>query len=170
MIHRFQRGRVFAFSAAAGVLAISLIALTIITSGAGQADRSHDSAAPWTSEQTIEPAALAKKLSEHGQHPVVVCVGFHTLFEGAHVPGASFHGPAIDAKGLADLKKFAQALPRSTELVVYCGCCPMAHCPNIRPAFEALRAMGFTHLKVLVLPHDFAHDWVQAGYPVTKGK
>lgn len=75
----------------------------------------------------------------------------------------------MDAKGLADLKKFAQALPRSTELVVYCGCCPMAHCPNIRPAFEALRAMGFTHLKALVLPHDFAHDWVQAGYPVAKG-
>lgn len=101
--------------------------------------------------------------------PVIVCVGFRTLFEGAHVPGASFHGPAIEAKGLDDLKKFAQALPRSTDLVVYCGCCPLAHCPNIRPAFEALRAMGFTHLKVLLLPHDFAHDWVQAGYPVAKG-
>ncbi|MGH9736195.1 MAG: rhodanese-like domain-containing protein [Candidatus Acidiferrales bacterium] len=164
---RFQRLKVFAYSTAVIGLAILLIALPATT---GQSARSRDSADPWTSQQTIEPATLAKELSERGPHPVVVCVGFRTLFEGAHVPGASFHGPAMDAKGLADLKKFAQPLPRSTDLVVYCGCCPLAHCPNIRPAFEALRAMGFTHLKVLLLSHDFAHDWVQAGYPIAKGK
>ena len=38
-----------------------------------------------------------------------------------------------------NLKKFTQALkriPANTELVVYCGCCTMDKCPNIRPAFQ----------------------------------
>jgi hypothetical protein len=29
--------------------------------------------------------------------------------------------------------------------------------------------MGFANLRVLVLPHDFATDWVEKGYPVEKG-
>jgi hypothetical protein len=43
------------------------------------------------------------------------------------------------------------------------------HCPNIRPAFEALQAMGFKHLRVLVLPTDLAKDWIGAGYATEKG-
>jgi hypothetical protein len=76
----------------------------------------------------------------------------------------------MNPQGLADLRKWANALPRSADIVVYCGCCPLAHCPNIRPAFSALQKMGFTHLRVLLIPNDFAHDWVAAGYPVSKGK
>ena len=167
---RLQRKTIAVFSIAAIAGLVCLIVLPAFTSRAKQSGESYQSSDPWSPQQTIEPAALAKKVSQHGPHPIVVCVGFRTLYEGAHVPGASFHGPAREAKGLADLKKFAEPLPRSTDLVVYCGCCPFAHCPNIRPAFEALRAMGFTHLKVLLLPHDFARDWLEAGYPIAKGK
>jgi hypothetical protein len=71
---------------------------------------------------------------------------------------------------VADLKAWAQPLPRSTNLVVYCGCCPMPKCPNIRPAFVALREMGFTHMRVLILPNDFNTDWTEKGYPVEKAK
>lgn len=155
-------------------LCFALLSLALIsgrTSASGQTAGPTHAADPWTPGQTIEPAALAKQISgPASQRPKVVCVGFHTLYEGAHVPGAAFRGPAMNAAGIADLKKWAAPLPRSAELVVYCGCCPLEHCPNVRPAFEALRAMGFTHLKVLLLPHDFAQDWVQAGYPVAKGK
>lgn len=42
----------------------------------------------------------------------------------------------------------------------------MAECPNVRPAFTALRDMGFTHLRVLMLPNNFAADWVDKHYPV----
>ena len=48
------------------------------------------------------------------------------------------------------------------------GRCPLDHCPNLRPAFEALREMGFTRLRVLVLPNNFGIDWVKKGYPVEK--
>lgn len=126
---------------------------------------------PWTDAQTVTPAELAKEIGEgkNGSPPVVVYSGFRVLFEGAHVPGAVYHGPASKPEGLDDLKNWAQGIPRSTNLVVYCGCCPFNVCPNIRPAFEALRAMGFHHLRVLVLPNSFAKDWVAHGYPIEKG-
>lgn len=88
---------------------------------------------------------------------------------GAHVPGAVFHGAAQSEVGLADLKRWAQGVPRNSRLVVYCGCCPLEHCPNVRPAFNALHDMGFANLRVLLLSRDFATDWVEKGYPVEKG-
>ena len=126
---------------------------------------------PWPASQTIQPAELLKELgqSKAANRPVVVCVGFRPLYMGAHVPGAVFHGAAQSESGLADLKRWAQGVPHSATVVVYCGCCPLEHCPNIRPAYIALRDMGFTNLRVLVLPHDFATDWVEKGYPVEKG-
>ena len=38
--------------------------------------------------------------------------------------------------------------------------------PNIRPAFKALREMGFTRLRVLVLATGFEKDWVEQGLAV----
>jgi 3-mercaptopyruvate sulfurtransferase SseA len=127
---------------------------------------------PWTEAQTVKPAELAKELADtkNTNRPVVVCSGVRVLYEGAHVPGAVYHGAAGKPQGLADLKKWAQGIPRSSNVVVYCGCCPFDRCPNSRPAFEALHAMGFEHLRVLVLPNDFAQDWVEARYPYDKGK
>ena len=132
---------------------------------------------PWSASQTIEAPDLVKELgllksqpgeSKSAAKPIVVCVGFRPLYMGAHVPGAVFHGAAQSEQGLADLKRWAQGLPRNTNLVIYCGCCPLDHCPNLRPAFTALRDLGFANLRVLVLPHDFASDWVEKGYPVEK--
>ena len=131
-----------------------------------------NSSEPWTNAQTVTPAALTKESAntKGSGKPVVVCTGFQFLYEGAHVPGAVFHGPAKDPEGLADLKKWAQGLSRSTNVVIYCGCCPFEKCPNVRPAFEALKTMGFKHLRVLVLPTSFAKDWFSQGYPYDKGK
>ena len=120
---------------------------------------------PWTATETVVPADLVKELTGSVK-PTVVCVGFPALYRNGRVPGASLHGPASTADGLADLKAWAAPLPRSSNLVVYCGCCPIDHCPNLRPAFSALREMGFTHVRVLELPTSFAADWVGKGYPI----
>jgi rhodanese-related sulfurtransferase len=126
---------------------------------------------PWTKAQVLHAADLASELgnSKGASAPVVVYVGFRTLFEGGHVPQASFHGTASKEDGVADLKKWLATLPRSTNLVIYCGCCPFDRCPNIRPAYTALRDLGFTNVRVLVLPTSFAADWVEKGYPMQKG-
>ncbi len=126
---------------------------------------------PWTSAQVQQPAELAKMLSlRKGKRPLIICVGFPFLYQNAHIPRALFHGPAASPAGLVDLKKWAQNVPRSQPIVLYCGCCPWNQCPNILPAFKALQEMGFTQLKVLSIDTDFPTDWVQKGFPVEKGK
>jgi len=128
------------------------------------------SSVPWTTAQSVQPADLAHELGDkNGMPPAVVYVGLHTLFAGGHIPGATFHGSASTAQGLAELKKWADGLPRSTNLVIYCGCCPFDKCPNTRPAFTALRNLGFRKLRVLILPTNFTADWVDKGYPIQKG-
>jgi hypothetical protein len=125
---------------------------------------------PWTPEQTVEPSALVKELAEAGsaEKMTVVCVAPHAMYIGGHIHGALYHGPAGSADGLADLKKWAEAAPRSTNTVIYCGCCPMERCPNLRPAFVALRDMNFTHVRALLIPTNFYTDWVKPGYPYEK--
>lgn len=134
--------------------------------------RADNSAYPWTAAQTVQPAEFAEELSAATSKtkPTIVCVGFHALYEGAHIPGASFHGATSTAQGLDNLKDWAKPLSRSANIVLYCGCCPLAHCPNISPAFIALRDMGFTRLRVLILPSDLNTDWIAKGYPVEKAK
>jgi hypothetical protein len=128
-------------------------------------------AAPWTDAQVLHAPDFARELAgaKGADSPTIIYVGFRTLFEGGHIPGAVFHGTASKEEGLAELRKWVATLPRSTNLVIYCGCCPFDKCPNIRPAYNALQAMGFTRVRVLVLPTSFAADWVEKGYGIQKG-
>jgi len=52
--------------------------------------------------------------------------------------------------------------------VIYCGCCPFEHCPNVRPAFQLLNEMKFTNQKLLNLSTNLKTDWIDKGYPVAK--
>jgi thiosulfate/3-mercaptopyruvate sulfurtransferase len=160
-------------------LAIKLLcglSLLLIVAGATGAARSLLAAAadapsdPWTAAQTVQPADLAKELADANAagKPTVICVAPHVLYEGGHIPGALFHGPGSSPQGIDDLKKWAQPLPRSANIVIYCGCCPLDHCPNLRPAFVALRDMGFTHLRALIISTNFYTDWVKPGYAYEK--
>jgi thiosulfate/3-mercaptopyruvate sulfurtransferase len=53
-------------------------------------------------------------------------------------------------------------------LVIYCGCCPLAACPNLRPAYKALSDLGFSRLRILNLPENFGTDWASRGYPTER--
>lgn len=148
------------------LLALALVSLPL-PAIYGQEKKAAES---WPSSETMQPAQLAKMLTDkYVSLPNVVFIGFRSLYAGGHVPDASFRGTASTEQGLAELKKWAASLPRSTELVIYCGCCPMDKCPNIRPAYTALSALGFKKLRVLVLPTSFAVDWADKGYPIQKG-
>jgi thiosulfate/3-mercaptopyruvate sulfurtransferase len=165
MLRPTQCHKVFLFRALVIALALGLTAARSI-----QGDDQKPSA-PWTPAQTMQAADLRRELRDKAaEPPTIVYVGFRTLFAGGHVPGASFHGSASKEDGLAEIKKWADLLPRSTNLVIYCGCCPFEKCPNIRPAFMALKEMGFTRLRVLILPTSFAADWAEKGYPIEKGR
>jgi thiosulfate/3-mercaptopyruvate sulfurtransferase len=125
---------------------------------------------PWAAGDVVQPADLAKELAEKKANgPTILYVGFRPLFASAHIPGAVFHGAASSDAGMAELKKWAATLPKSTSLVIYCGCCPFGKCPNVGPAFSALHEMGFSHVRVLALPDNFNDDWIGKGFPVEKG-
>jgi len=120
--------------------------------------------------QVLEPDELVRILSSKGQKPLLIHVGFHVLYLQAHIPNSEYIGPARDPAALAQLRARLKSLPRNKLIVIYCGCCPWDHCPNVRPAHDALVAMGFTNIKVLHLADNIATDWIDKGYPTTKGE
>lgn len=118
----------------------------------------------------INPDELVRILqSAKSEKPLMIQVGSHVLYAQAHIPGSEYIGPASSESGLQLLRKRVEPLPRKRFIVLYCGCCPWSHCPNVKPADDALRAMGFTKVKVLFIPGNFGMDWVEKGFPVAKG-
>jgi thiosulfate/3-mercaptopyruvate sulfurtransferase len=71
-------------------------------------------------------------------------------------------------KNLAKFKDSLSTLPPNTNIVIYCGCCPFDHCPNVRPAIALLQQMKFTNYHLLDLPHNIKTDWIAKGYPQVK--
>jgi hypothetical protein len=123
---------------------------------------------PWTAAEALQPADLVETLKGGGPKPTIVYVGFKALYHPGHIPGATFHGPAAEPAGMADLRTWASSQPKDAPVVIYCGCCPFDHCPNMVPAYDALRELGFTKVRVLILPSNFEVDWVNKGYPIER--
>jgi thiosulfate/3-mercaptopyruvate sulfurtransferase len=125
---------------------------------------------PWKPADLIEPKDLNAMLASPGpRKPLIVYVGFDFLYDSAHIPGALYFGAGRTPKGIAALTQWARTVPRNKLVVIYCGCCPWNDCPNIRPAFKALRDAGVKNLKVLHIPHSLLQDWINESYPVEKG-
>jgi len=122
------------------------------------------------SPELIRPEELAKVLKSSAAKPIVFNVGPRLIYVQAHIRGAEFIGPTAKPEGLEKLRARAASLPRDSFLVIYCGCCPWEHCPNIRPAYKELKQMGFTRVKVLYIGTSFGTDWVDKGYPAAKGE
>jgi thiosulfate/3-mercaptopyruvate sulfurtransferase len=121
--------------------------------------------------QLLQPDALNRLLQAAGaDKPLVLQVGSHVLYAQAHIPGGEYVGPGSQPAGLQSLQSRVASLPHKTIIVLYCGCCPWNHCPNIGPAFTKLKEMGFTNVKVLYLADNFGANWVDKGYPVEQGR
>jgi thiosulfate/3-mercaptopyruvate sulfurtransferase len=117
----------------------------------------------------IQPKELAAQLAAKGDHPALFHVGFNVLYRSKHIPGSTYAGPGNTAQGLDALKQAVAKLPHDRPIVIYCGCCPWDHCPNIKPAIEMLQQMGFSTVKALYVPANFKLDWIDQGYPVEEG-
>jgi len=119
----------------------------------------------------INPEDLAKILqSPKAEKPLLIHVGFHVLYVQGHIPNSEYFGPASDASAIEKLRARVQSIPRNKFIVIYCGCCPWNHCPNLKPADDALRALGFTNVKALYLADNIATNWRDKGYPFTTGE
>ena len=112
----------------------------------------------------VQPADLAANLAK--TKPAVFQVGPNVMYRSHHITGAVFAGPGSSPAGIALLKAAVSKLPKDREIVIYCGCCPWDKCPNMIPAFAALKEMGYTKVKSLYIAENFKVNWIDKGYPV----
>jgi thiosulfate/3-mercaptopyruvate sulfurtransferase len=134
------------------------------TANVGHAQMKPASSIP--ADNLIEPAELARVMKDPSvQLPVILHVGFRKLYAQAHITKSDYAGAGGDEDGLKSLSERVEKIPKDTSIVIYCGCCPWSHCPNVAAAFAKLRDMGFTQVKVLHIAENFGTDWVDKGYP-----
>jgi hypothetical protein len=117
----------------------------------------------WTDKQLIQPSELANAIIDKKDIPVIVSVG-----PGATIPNSIVVGMVNNHEGLEQLKEQLKNIDKDQKVVIYCGCCPYEHCPNVRPAIDAVKQMKFTNYFLLDLPHNIKKDWIDKGYPVSK--
>jgi hypothetical protein len=82
------------------------------------------------------------------------------------IAGSRHVGEAGTAAGYAALLSALRALAPHGEVVLYCGCCPTTHCPNVLPADRAMREAATDRGAVLDLPTNLRTDWTDKGFPV----
>ena len=117
---------------------------------------------PWRADQLMEPADLAKAIND----PAAVKPLIYSIGPGGNIKGDIEMGPAQEKENLAKFENTLKGLSKDTSIVIYCGCCPFEHCPNVRPAFKLLTDMHFTNFKLLNLSHNIKTDWISKGYPM----
>ncbi len=123
------------------------------------------------SAQLINPEDLLDILqAPKGEKPLILNIGPHLLYMQAHIPGSEYIGAGSESQGIESLRRRVKPLPHNKFIVLYCGCCPWSHCPNVRPAYSELHKAGFTNVKVLYIADNFGTDWVYKGYPTIKGQ
>jgi hypothetical protein len=150
-------------------LVLIVMAISAFTAMPGHAQSAAQPVSALTipADHLVQPEELNKLLQKpQALKPLILQVGSRVMFDQAHIAGAEYAGPGSHDEGLETLKNRVSALSRQSSIVIYCGCCPWGHCPNIGPAYKLLNEMGFVHLKVLYLSDNFGDNWVSMGYPV----
>lgn len=126
-----------------------------------------ESATTIPSSVLLDPASVSAQLQRSHVAPwTILQVGFHSMFDQKHIRGAIYAGPGSQPEGLSLLHHIVSPMPRTQPILLYCGCCPWTHCPNIAPAWDHLQSMHFSAVKVLRIENNFGADWAAKGYPV----
>lgn len=119
---------------------------------------------PWPSDQAISPDSLAKAITDGAAKNVLIINAGPVN----NIKGAVRIGAVSEEENQQKLLQYLKDVPKDKSIIIYCGCCPMNHCPNIRPAFQILKDNGFTNFKILDIKENIATDWIRKGYPTEK--
>jgi len=137
----------------------AMIAILLIFIGASFITKQPD---PWRPDQLMEPKDLAAIINGNtASNTLIINVGPAGL-----IKNAVDIGPTHEKNNLDKLRTMLGKEKRDRQIVIYCGCCPFEHCPNVRPAFQLLNDMKFTNQKLLNLTHNLKADWINNGYPM----
>jgi len=117
----------------------------------------------WTDKQLMQPSVLADIMNSKKEDVTIISVGpFNTI------PNAINIGMVSEKDKLDKFNQQLSTLKKDQKIVIYCGCCPYEHCPNVRPAIDALKEMKFTNYYLLDLPNNLRINWIDKGYPTIK--
>jgi 3-mercaptopyruvate sulfurtransferase SseA len=164
-----KTGSIFIRSLLPAMVFISMMAITPMAFSQG-APKQEDPLPPG-SPQVMQPEELAQAMkATDASKPLVLYVGPKAFYAQAHIAGAEFIGPTGKLEGMTKLRNRVATVKKDKAVVIYCGCCPWDHCPNIRPAFAELTKAGFTNVRVLYLKTSFGADWKDKGLPVASGE
>ena len=143
-----------------------LISFSVITISNAQTTintkQSLDKRDTWTQKDLIEPSDLAAHISKPKAKQAII----YNIGVVENIKGAKNFGAASEKENLAKFKETLAGMPKNSSIVVYCGCCPFERCPNIRPAFNLMKSMGFINGKLLNLQTNLKQNWIDKGYPL----
>ncbi|WP_300603625.1 rhodanese-like domain-containing protein [Niabella sp.] len=141
--------------------AIFLCCVFLLLKGAAGAQNTKE---PWNEAQLMATQTLADRIDKKQDGNLLIL----SVGPDAVIKGSVNMGPAHEPEHLQQLKHYLKKIPRSREVVLYCGCCPFDRCPNIRPAFKTLTGMGFKKARLLNIPKNIKADWLDKHYPVNE--
>lgn len=117
----------------------------------------------WKMKQLITVESLLKKMNDETKKENLIILNTGPVED---IKGAINIGPVENEKYLNKLATVLDTIPKKKELVIYCGCCPLAVCPNLKPAYDMLKKRKYKNFHVLLLAQDLQEDWIDKGYPV----
>lgn len=165
--HRPAASRFALRIASLPVLAALLLALAGCAAGGGGGTGATNTT--WGDAKLVRPADLVAQLADtSAARPLLVHVGVRVLYRAGAIPGSVYAGPGSDPGGIDAMLAAVRAQPKDGDIVIYCGCCPAVNCPNMKPAFAALRDAGYTKVRALWIEKNFDTDWADHGYPTEK--
>ncbi len=115
----------------------------------------------WADSQLMEPAELTEIINSEKSAIHIFNIGPSGL-----IKNAIEIGDARSQENLKNLEAHVKNLSKDASIVIYCGCCPFEHCPNVRPAFQLLNDLNFTNHKLLNLSQNLKVNWIDQGYPM----
>lgn len=150
---------------------LAAILWTAMLSIAAHAASPAKPAASIPQDKLVQPADFAAQLKDaSAAKPLMLHVGFKTMFDQAHIPGSEYAGPGNTGAGLQVLRDRVSSLPKNAPIMIYCGCCPWSRCPNMAAAYDALIELGYTHVTAMQINDNFGTDWVDKGFPTAKSQ
>ena len=121
-------------------------------------------AEPWTETQLMPTSELAALINDPtAKKPLIINIGPQAV-----IKGSVDVGPGKEKDNIKKLEKMLSKEDKNREVVLYCGCCPLDKCPNIRPAFSLIKEKGFAKAKLLNVPKNIKTNWIDAGHPVNE--
>ncbi|MCX6351321.1 MAG: rhodanese-like domain-containing protein [Bacteroidetes bacterium] len=122
---------------------------------------SGDEPAPWSANELISPKDLAAILKGKDAKPLIFNIGpMKNIKMAIHV------GSAGTADGRAKFKAEVSKFPKTQDVVIYCGCCATATCPNLKPAYKILKEEGFENIRLMDIKVSLTEEWEKKGYPM----